>query len=76
MCVGQCDVCTWPQIATSSPGATEKLSPCRVGPLCVPSRLRLDPAELAMLFAEAVGSFSLHGRARCSATLLSQAARS
>ena len=56
---------TWPQIATSSPDATENCSPCRVGPLCTPSRLLLDPTELAMLFVEAVGSLSLYPRAHC-----------
>lgn len=51
---------------TSSPLATENASPCNVGPLCFPSRLRLEPTEPAMLFAEAAGSPSLqHASFHC-----------
>lgn len=53
---------TWPHIATSSPCATENLGVWSVGPLCFASKLLLEPTELAMLLAEAVGSLSLHDR--------------
>ena len=59
---------------TSSPLATENASPCSVGPLCFPSRLCLEPTELAMLFAEAAGSPSLqHASFRCRPSFTSHA---
>ena len=48
--------CTCPQMPTSCPWATDSLIPCSVGSLFLPSRLILEPTELAMLFTEAVGS--------------------